>query len=187
MSVTAVDPVENAVRAADRRVDAPLLSEVEAFLYLEARLLGTLQQRTWLNEMVHPEVHYQVSSRQLRSSKDKRYNQPDEVFHFDDNYSALDKRVAQTESGLQWRADPPESLLYCVTNVEAFHLEQEGDLLVYSNCQMIRDRRVYESDHYHYRREDRLRRNDAGALQLLSRKVVYGQRFVQGKNLLFFL
>lgn len=168
-------------------VPMPVRAEVEAFLFREARLLGTWGQRTWLNEMVHPEVKYQVSSRQLRSVKDKRYSQPEEVFHFDDDFKALNNRVAQTESGLQWRSDPPESLLYVVSNVEAFDADTPGDLRVYSTCLMIRDRRVYESDQFHYRRDDVLRRNPAGALQLLSRRVVYGQRFVLGKNLLFFL
>lgn len=165
----------------------PVRVEVEACLFREARLLGTGRARTWLQEMVHPEVRYKVSSRQLRSAKDKRYAQPDEVFHFDDDFAALDKRVAQTESGLQWRSDPPETLLYLVSNVEVFEADRSDDLSVYSNCLVIRDRRVYESDQFHYRREDVLRRNAAGALQLLSRTVVYGQRFVQGKNLLFFL
>ncbi len=168
------------------KVSASVRSEVEAFLFLEARLLGTAQERAWLNEMVHPEVTYRVSSRQLRSSKEHRYTQPKEVFHFDDDHAALDKRVAQTESGLQWRSDPPETLLYFVSNIEVFEDERAGDLRVYSNCQMIRDRRVYESDQFHYRREDVLRRCDDGALRLYSRSVVYGQRFVRGKNLLFF-
>ena len=175
------------VAGAATRVGESVRTEGEAFLFLEARLLGTGQQRAWLNEMVHPDVTYRVSSRQLRSSKDKRYGQPAEVFHFDDSYSALDKRVAQTESGLQWRSDPPETLLYLVSNVEVFADEHPGDLRVYSNVLMIRDRRVYESDQFHYRRDDVLRRGDDGVLRLLSRRVVYGQRFVQGKNLLFFL
>ena len=169
------------------RVSEAVRREGEGFLFLEARLLGTGQQRAWLNEMVHPGVVYRVSSRQLRSSKDKRYAQPVEVFHFDDDYGALDKRVAQTESGLQWRSDPPETLLYLVSNVEVFEDERPGDLRVYSNVLMIRDRRVYESDQFHYRRDDVLRRGEDGGLRLLSRRVVYGQRFVQGKNLLFFL
>lgn len=167
--------------------DATLRAQAEAFLYLEARLLGSGQARTWLSEMVHPEVRYRVCSRQLRSSKDKRYEQPLEVFHFDDDFNALDRRVAQTESGLQWRSDPPETLIYIVSNVEAFaDDETAGEVRVYSNCLMIRDRRVYESDQFHYRREDRLRRGADGALRLLTRTVAYGQRFVQGKNLLFF-
>jgi 3-phenylpropionate/cinnamic acid dioxygenase small subunit len=169
-------------------LDATLKAEAEAFLFLEARLLGTDQARTWLSEMVHPEVRYRVCSRQLRSSKDKRYEQPREVFHFDDDHAALDRRIAQTESGLQWRSDPPETLIYIVSNVEAFPDDgHDGDLRVYSNCLVIRDRRVYESDQYHYRREDRMRRGADGALRLVARTVVYGQRFVQGKNLLFFL
>lgn len=167
-------------------VSQSVRAEAEAFLFLEARLLGTGQQRAWLNEMVHPEVTYRVSSRQLRSSKDKRYAQPDQVFHFDDDYAALDKRVAQTESGLQWRSDPPETLLYIVSNLEVFDDGHPGDLRVYSNVLMIRDRRVYESDQFHYRRDDVLRRGEDGVLRLFSRSVVYGQRFVQGKNLLFF-
>jgi naphthalene 1,2-dioxygenase subunit beta len=170
----------------ETKVSEAVRTQGEAFLFLEARLLGTGQQRAWLNEMVHPEVVYRVSSRQLRSSKDKRYVQPDEVFHFDDNYAALDKRVAQTESGLQWRSDPPETLLYIVSNVEVFEDEHPGDLRVYSNVLLIRDRRVYESDQFHYRRDDVLRRGEDGVLRLLARSVVYGQRFVQGKNLLFF-
>ena len=178
------EPVSGASGAV--RVAEPIRADVEACLFWEARLLGASRSRAWLTEMVHPEVRYQVSSRQLRSSKDKRYDQPGEVFHFDDDYSALDKRVAQTESGLQWRSDPPETLLYCVSNIEVFEGDAPGDLRVYSNCLMFRDRRVYESDQFHYRREDVLRRSAAGALQLLSRRVVYGQRFVQGKNLLFF-
>lgn len=177
--------VKTAVRTA-AKVSETVRTDVQAFLFLEARLLGTGQQRVWLNEMVHPEVVYQVSSRQLRSSKDKRYSQPDEVFHFDDDHGALDKRVAQTESGLQWRSDPPETLIYIVSNVEVFEDERPDDLRVYSNVLMIRDRRVYESDQFHYRREDVLRRGEDGVLRLLSRSVVYGQRFVQGKNLLFF-
>ena len=77
--------------------------------------------------------------------------------------------------------------MYIVSNVEAFDDEQGGDVRVYSNVIMIRDRRVYESDQFHYRREDVLRRGEDGALRLLERSVVYGQRMVQGKNLLFFL
>ncbi|MGQ0696865.1 MAG: aromatic-ring-hydroxylating dioxygenase subunit beta [Panacagrimonas sp.] len=177
---------KTAVRAA-AKVSEAVHSEAAAFLYLEARLLGTAQERVWLNEMVHPEIAYRVSSRQLRSSKDRRYAQPNEVFHFDDDYSALDRRVAQPESGLQWRSDPPETLIYYVSNIEVFEDEKPGDLRVYSNVLMIRDRRVYESDQFHYRRDDVLRRGDDGALRLYSRNVVYGQRFVQGKNLLFFL
>ena len=178
--------VKTAVQAA-ARVSESVRLDVASFLYLEARLLGTAQERVWLNEMVHPEVTYRVSSRQLRSSKEKRYTQPNEVFHFDDDYAALDKRAAQTESGLQWRSDPPETLIYYVSNIEVFEDEKPGDLRVYSNVLMIRDRRVYESDQFHYRRDDVLRRGDDGALRLYSRNVVYGQRFVQGKNLLFFL
>lgn len=169
------------------QVDLALRAQVESFLYLEARLLGSGQSRAWLNGMVHPDIRYRVSSQQLRSSKDKRYEQPTQVFHFDDDFNALDRRIAQTESGLQWRSDPPETLLYVVSNIEVFRDETNpSDLRVFSNCLMIRDRRVYESDQFHYRREDLLRRGESNDLSLLSRTVVYGQRFVQGKNLLFF-
>lgn len=161
--------------------------EIERFLHREAHLLGSEGQRQWLSEMVDTAIRYQVTSRQLRYRKDRSDSGAKEVYLYDDDYRALDIRIKQFETGLQWRVDPPEQILYLVTNIEAFPGQTERQYVVYSNCLVFRNRRVYEDDRFAYRREDALQRDQSGVLRLLKRKVDYGQRFVQGKNLLFFL
>lgn len=175
--------------AAEVHVAAPaqVRQEIEEFLYREARLLDSERLREWLSGMVDKDIRYQVWSRQLRMRKDKRVVGPAEIFIYDDDYQVLDMRVQQFESGLQWRSDPPERLRHLVSNVEAFQGERQGEYLVYSNCLVTRNRRVYEESTFVYGREDTLRRDDEGRLRLLHRKVDYDQRFIEGRNLLFFL
>lgn len=175
--------------SAEAHVAAPeqLRAEAEAFLYREARLLDSEQLREWLGGMIDPDIRYQVWSRQLRLRKDRRAAGPAEVYIYDDDYRVLEMRVQQFESGMQWRTDPPERLRHLVSNVEAFHGEREGEYRVYSNCLVTRNRRVYEESTFVYGREDVLRRDAEGRLRLLRRLVDYDQRFIEGRNLLFFL
>jgi len=175
--------------SAEALVAAPaqVRMEVEAFLYREARVLDAEQWREWLGAMVDKDIRYQVWSRQLRMRKDKRVVGPAEVYIYDDDYQVLDMRVQQFESGLQWRSDPPERLRHMVSNVEAFQGERQGEYLVYSNCLVTRNRRVYEESSFVYGREDVLRRDSEGRLRLLRRLIDYDQRFIEGRNLLFFL
>ncbi|MBB3862888.1 naphthalene 1,2-dioxygenase subunit beta [Novosphingobium hassiacum] len=162
-----------------------LRDEVEAFLYRESRLLDTDRQREWLETMVSEKVHYHVFSRQLRLRKDRAVSGPDNVEIYDEDYAMLDARVRQIESGMQWRIDPPERLRHIVSNVEVFECD-EG-LQVYSNCIVIRNRRLYEEDTYVYGRDDILCRCPDGNLRLLRRVIDYDQRVISGRNLLFFL
>jgi naphthalene 1,2-dioxygenase subunit beta len=159
----------------------------ESFLFREARLLGTERQREWLTTMVHPDIRYTVFSRELHSRKDKRFTGPDKLYLFQDTYESLEIRVKQFETGLLWRADPPERLRHVVTNVEVYLGEREDEYIVHSNCLTVRNRRVYEESFFVFGREDVLRREANGALRLLRRTVDFDQRFVRGRNLLFFL
>lgn len=161
--------------------------DVESFLYYEARLLDTVQYREWLDRLVDPDILYQVFSRQLRSAKNSRTSGPDKVFVYDDDHRALDLRVTQFETGLQWRTDPPERLKHVITNVEVFKGEAPDQLVVYCNCVVFRSRRIYDEATFVYGRKDVLRRDGAGCLRLLRRLVELDQRFLRGKNLLFFL
>jgi 3-phenylpropionate/cinnamic acid dioxygenase small subunit len=177
--------------AVDHERQAPVtpdvLFTVERFLYAEARLLMADQQRKWLTTLVHPDIRYQVFVRELRLKKDSRLQRPDRAYVYDERFSDLDARVRQFETGMQWRVDPPERLRYLISNIEAFQTEKPNDLLVYSNCLAIRNRRVYEESSFVYGRSDILRRNDDGAFRLLSREVDYDQRYIEGRNLMFFL
>lgn len=171
----------------DMARDGASRPEVENFLYYEARLLDHGRYRTWLDELVDPGILYQVFTRQLRSAKNSRTSGPDTAFVYDDDHRGLDVRVAQYETGLQWRTDPPERLKHIVSNVEVFPGAAPDQLAVFCTCVVHRNRRVYDEASFVYGREDILRRDAAGRLRLLKRQVELDQRFVRGKNLLFFL
>lgn len=181
MSDCSTKPDDSAPVASD------VLLAVERFLYREARFLNAERQREWLSQMVHPDVRYRVFSRELRSRKDTQASGPDRARIYDEGFSELDARVRQFESGMQWRVDPPERIRYFVTNVEAYEGGTKDEFLVFSNCLAIRNRRVYEESQFVYGRCDLLRRNEKGDFQLVSREVDYDQRYIEGRNLLFFL
>jgi len=168
-------------------ISSDLHHSIEQFLFREARLLDTDQQRTWLQTMVHPNIRYKVFSRQLRNRKDQNAPGPDRVHIFDDDLGMLDKRVRQFETGMQWRSDPPERLRHLISNVEGYMGEEQNQYRIFSNCLVFRNRRVHEESHFIYGRYDVLESDANGSMRLLSREIDYDQRFVEGRNLLFFL
>lgn len=169
------------------RASSAMREQIEAFLFEEARLLDTERYREWLDRLVDPAIEYRVSTRQLRMRKDKRVTGPATTHIYDDNHYSLDLRIRQFESGMQWRSDPPERLRHLVSNIEAFHGANAGEYVVYSNCLVVRNRRIYEESTFVYGREDVLRADAGAQLRLLRRTVDYDQRFIEGRNLLFFL
>ncbi len=168
-------------------VTGPLRETLESLLYREARLLDRNGQRAWLETIVDKDINYQVLVRELRSTRDKNVAGPDFVNVYDDDYKMLDARVRQTETEMLWRANPPERFRRFVTNIEVYRDGASGRLHVYSNCMVVRNRRIYEQATFVYGREDTFRAGDDGSYRLLKRLVDYDQRFVEGKNLLFFL
>lgn len=171
----------------EREVTREVRDEIERFLFREARLIDTEQEREWLETLVDPQIKYQVFSRQLRYRKDTRGSGDKEVYFFDDSYADLDHRIGLRETGAQWVADPPNRLRRIVGNIEVFEGERTGEYRVYSNCMVTRNRMVYEQMSYAYGREDILRRDADGRLKLLQRVIDFEERFVRGKNLLFIL
>ena len=169
-----------------RPVSIELHHEIEQFLYREARMLDSEQQREWLEIMVDPQIHYQMVIREERFRKDRGAAAVKEVMPYDDDYRSLDLRVRQFETGLQTALDPAPRMRRLVTNVEAYHHENDGEYLVLSNGITSRCRRLYEHDQAVFGREDVLRRDENGELRLLSRRIDFDQRVVQSKNLLFF-
>jgi naphthalene 1,2-dioxygenase subunit beta len=168
-------------------VDDAKCRAVERLLYLEARLLDSEQFSGWLEQVLDPAIRYVVVSRQLRYRKERRYAAPAEMFMFNDDFTFLKARVEQFNSGMQWRTDPPERFRRLVTNIEAFLTGNPSELAVRSNVLIQRSRRAYEIDQFTYCREDLLRRDSAGGLRLVQRRVDFDERSVSGRNLLVFL
>jgi 3-phenylpropionate/cinnamic acid dioxygenase small subunit len=161
--------------------------EIQQFLYREARMLDNEMLRDWLTTMVDPNIRYQLVMRDERFRKDKSPDEAREIMPFDDDYNILDMRVRQFETGLQTMMDPAQRMFRVISNVEAFHNDEEGEFSVLSYGVVSRFRRLYESERSLYRRKDVLKRGEGGELRLLSRHIELGERVVRSKNLLFFL
>jgi 3-phenylpropionate/cinnamic acid dioxygenase small subunit len=172
----------------DRRpVSIEVHHEIEQFLCREARMLDNEMLRDWLSTMLDPGIRYQLVIRDERFRKDKSPDEAREIMPFDDDYNILDLRIRQFETGLQTMLDPAQRMFRIISNVEAFHNDEEGEFTVLSYGIVSRFRRQYEHESSVYGREDVLKRGDDGKLRLLSRRIQLGERVVRNKNLLFFL
>ena len=168
-------------------VDDAVCRAVERLLHREARLLDTEQFSEWLEQVLDPAIRYVVVSRELRYRKERRYGAPVERFLVNDDYTFLKARLDQFDSGMQWRTDPPERYRRLVTNIEVFLTDSNDDLVVRSNVLAQRSRRAYEIDQFTCCREDLVRRDAAGGLRLVQRRIDFDERSVAGRNLLLFL
>ncbi len=156
--------------------------EVQQRLFQETRMLREERWREWLETMVEKDIVYRAIVSQLRFRKDNRYTGDKDVPSLDENWAGLDRRVAQMESGMQWTADPAERIRHFITNLEVFEGKNPNEYVVYSNCQTVRNRRVYEEMTYCYGRNDVWRRGADGKLRLTRREVDVEERIVSGKN-----
>lgn len=168
-------------------VSIELHHEIAQFLYEEARLLDGHELRSWLDTMIDPEVRYQMVQREERSRRDRRPAGSGDVYIYDDSFPVLDMRVRQFESGLQTMLDPIQRLRRAITNITAYHGDEDGYFRVLSYGIASRSRRLYENEQVIYGREDTLRRDADGQLRLLARRVELDERVARSKNILFFL
>lgn len=161
--------------------------EVEQMLYQESRLICEERLREWIDTMIDKDILYQAVVRQLRVRKDKRYTNKDYVNILNENFHYLEMRVRQSESPMQWTADPREVVRHFLSNLEVYEGEKPGEYRVFANCYVVRNRRIYEEMTYSYSRKDIWRRDAQGQLKLLSRVCEVDERFMRGKNLNFMM
>jgi 3-phenylpropionate/cinnamic acid dioxygenase small subunit len=158
---------------------------VGAHYSAEARLLQQRQFREWLTEMVAPDIHYWMPVLELRMSRDRR-PQPsiDDAAIFNDRYEDLRQRIERLYTGLVWMEDPPSRIRYFISNIQVFEAGS-GELKVFSNVLVIRNRRQTEMTQHSIGREDLLR-IDGDRFWLVSRRLELDARVTQDKNLYFF-
>lgn len=170
-----------------KAVSHDIYHDVEQTLYQEARLICEERLRDWLNTFIDQDILYQAVSRQLRVRKDARYTPKDHVNIFNENYHYLAMRVTQSESPMQWTADPREIVRHFISNLEVYEGETPGEYKVFANCYVVRNRRIYEEMTYSYSRKDVWRKDAQGQFRLLKRLSEVDERFMRGKNLNFIL
>jgi biphenyl 2,3-dioxygenase subunit beta len=153
-----------------------LRQRIEAFLYLEARLLDERRVRDWL-QLCTSDIHYVIPTRRsIVYSRRQAYDRPvDEEFDadyalVDDDRMQLELRISRLDSGSAWAEDPPSRTTRLVSNVE---IEPSGvDEHHVRSCVLLQRIRDDASNTILiYRREDRLRETDEG-LKLADRRVM---------------
>ncbi len=98
-----------------------LIAEVEAFLYLEARLADESRYAEWL-ALFDDQVTYWVPKGRAD------YDPTTRVSYINDNRNRLETRVKQLETGVHYAQTPPSPMRRVVSNIEV--TEQLDDGLV---------------------------------------------------------
>jgi 3-phenylpropionate/cinnamic acid dioxygenase small subunit len=167
-------------------VDLELHHRIEQHYFLEARLLQNGDYRSWLEQLVAPDIHYWMPVIEQRLLRDKRPPPtPDDAAIYNDDYATLKMRVDRLYTGQVWMEDPPSRIRYILSNIEAYHTGCDDEIEVYCNFAIHRHRRQDQHNVHIGGREDLLRATGDG-FQLARRKIILDARVVQDKNLYFF-
>ena len=175
-----------------------LIREVEQFLFREARLLDERRFHDWL-ALFTDDIHYWMAGRTNRYPKISKaikildrdnYREDDlprenELAILDETLATLTGRVACMDTGMAWAEDPPSRTRHIVTNIEVEQGDTTGELNVFSNFLVYRNRAETEQDFYVGTRRDVLRRAD-GALKIARRRIILDQSVLLAKNVSIF-
>ena len=101
--------------------DRDLRAEVEALLYLEARLADESRYGEWLDLMTD-DVRYWVPSGPADYDPDRR------ISYVNDNRNRLETRIRQPQTGVRYAQTPPSPMRRVVSNLEL--LEAGTDTVV---------------------------------------------------------
>jgi 3-phenylpropionate/cinnamic acid dioxygenase small subunit len=167
-------------------VSLEMFHAIEQFYYREARLFAEKRYREWLDTMVDNNIHYWLPIFEERYRADRKQPPQFPPAIYDDNYADLDERIKRLETNLVWMEDPPSRIRHVISNVEAYHGDNEGEFVVYSNFLVCRNRREREQTMMVGAREDRLRQADS-SFKLARRKIMLQQRVIQDTNLYYFM
>lgn len=99
-----------------------LRAEVEAFLYLEARLADESRYDDWL-ALFDDETHYWVPA----GPPDYDPASATKVSYVNDNRNRLETRVGQLGTGVRYAQTPPSPMRRVVSNVEILGRTPDGD------------------------------------------------------------
>ena len=153
-------------------------------LYQEAALLDDGRFDDWL-QFLTEDIVYQVPVRTTRERG--RSDVSDEMYHFDENYPSLSKRVERLNTRFAWAEDPPSRTRHVVSNIQVFPAERPDEVAVRCSLLVYRNRGGDAAyDLLAGERHDRLRLVD-GAWRLAHRRVILDQSTLGTKNLGIFL
>jgi len=157
-------------------------SEVEQFLYREARLLDERRLEEWL-ELLAPEIHYFMPLR--RNIKygdwDLEFSDPEtEISYFDEGKDILEGRVRQINTGVHWAEEPVSRFEHLISNVEVTSVDGD-EVQANSKFFVYQNRQTDEVQHFVGRRYDLLRRDADTGFKVVKRKILLAQNVLLPK------
>lgn len=159
---------------------------ISQWLYREAALLDANEVRRWLEDVVDPEIVYEIPVRlTLERGAEQAFS--NEAFYMRETYGTLRTRMTRLETEYAWAEDPPSRTRRFVTNVMIEPGTDEQRWNVASNLLLFRSR--YDSVEYvlvSCRRQDVIRRVN-GRLALVRRTVLLDHTTLPVHNLGIFL
>lgn len=171
---------------AKERVSMQLHYDVSQHCYQEATILQDREFNEWLETFVAKDIHYWMPVTERRYVKDRRPEpSPYDMAIINDDYDELKQRVDRLGTGTVWMENPPSSVRYLLTNIQAFHTDKENELVVLSNFAIVRNRSQLEHSEHVGCRRDVLRKVGEG-YQLVRRKITLDARVTEDKNLYIF-
>jgi benzoate/toluate 1,2-dioxygenase beta subunit len=138
------------------RAESDIRAEVEAFLYLEARLADESRYEEWL-ELIDEEVPYWVPAGPAD------YDPVTRISYINDNRSRLETRVRQLATGVHYVQTPPSPMRRVISNIEL--LEIGDDHVVSGSNFVLFEHSVQATNELRTwagRATHRLRRTDGG-------------------------
>ena len=99
-------------------VDEPTRCDIEAFVYLEARLADESRYDEW-EALVTDDMHYWVPF------GPGDYEPGTRVSYINDNRARLGTRIRQLATGVHHAQDPPSSMRRVVSNIEVLSAEDD--------------------------------------------------------------
>jgi 3-phenylpropionate/cinnamic acid dioxygenase small subunit len=168
-----------------------LRQEIEDFLYREAELLDERRYEDWLALLADDIRYWMPMRRNVKVGEQEReFTRADhDINWFDEGKETLERRVKQIMTGIHWAEEPVSRIAHMIANVQLLELrpspEMPAEILVKCRFLIYRNRVETETDLFVGKREDLLRRVDAG-WRIARRKIILDQNVLMAKNLTFF-
>jgi 3-phenylpropionate/cinnamic acid dioxygenase small subunit len=168
-----------------------LQREIEEFLYQEAELLDERRYEDWLALLADDIRYWMPMRRNVKLDEHEReFTRADhDINWFDEGKETLERRVKQIMTGIHWAEEPVSRISHMISNVQLREIRPTPtaptEVLVKCRFLIYRNRVETETDFLVGKREDLLRRADAG-WQIARRRIVLDQNVLLAKNLTFF-
>ena len=134
-------------------------SEVQSFLFHEARLLDGCRYHDWLT-LLTDDIHYWMPVRETHNDRALGIRGAGDLAIYDDDRAFLCARAERFRSALAHAELPPSRLRYFVTNLR---LDAAGEGLAARCNLLVNQTRLGRLEHqYVGERRDAFRRTDAG-------------------------